>query len=92
MVLGEGLAPGRQRSAHPGRFPVRGWSAGARRSGFIAAEPARTALRSPDEDGQQLADEVELGRIGRAEQGDLVGQGPQRIVAVGVERSGSRRP
>ena len=54
-----------------------------------APRPRVAALRPPDEDPEQLPDEVELAGIGGPEAGDLVGEAPQRAVLLaGQHRDG----
>ena len=82
----EGREPARGRR---GARPRTARSRPAGRLGVIGAPALAAAsapLRAADEDREEVADEVELAGIGGPEQGDLVGERPQRVVAVGVER------
>ena len=86
----------RDRSAANGGAPRRS-SRAVGRAGHRAAASSRDAARRrprsarADEDAEQLPDEVELGRIGGPQAGDLVGEGPQRVVVLAGRASRRRR-
>src|SRR5947207_8043835 len=44
-------------------------------------------VRAPNQDCEQITNELELARVGRAEQGDLIGERPKRFVAVAIQRA-----